>query len=65
MTGEKPHLVSQCVSCGKCMKVCPQGINIPEELAKVKKEFEGPLGRVVMGFAKFYMNRGRKKKREE
>ncbi|HPR97488.1 MAG TPA: aldo/keto reductase [Thermotogota bacterium] len=62
MAGEKPHLVSQCVSCGKCKQVCPQGINIPEELKKVQKEFEGPLGKVVMTLGRAYMNRGKKKR---
>jgi predicted aldo/keto reductase-like oxidoreductase len=26
---------SLCIECGKCVKKCPQGINIPEELKKV------------------------------
>lgn len=30
-----------CNSCGKCMKNCPQHLNIPKELKKVQKEFEG------------------------
>lgn len=27
-----------CVSCGQCVPICPQGINIPEELKKVSEE---------------------------
>ena len=28
-----------CTKCGKCLKLCPQGINIYEELKKVEKHF--------------------------
>lgn len=28
---------SGCVGCGRCIKVCPAGINIREELEKIKK----------------------------
>lgn len=31
-----------CNSCGKCIRKCPQHLNIPKELKKVKKEFEIP-----------------------
>lgn len=30
-----------CTSCGVCIDKCPQHLNIPKELKKVKKEFEG------------------------
>ena len=30
---------SGCVACGKCLKACPQKINIPEELKKIDLEF--------------------------
>ncbi|MDC7125368.1 MAG: aldo/keto reductase [Spirochaetales bacterium] len=43
----KSALASQCIGCGKCMKHCPQGIKIPEELKKVKRRFEGPMGSVI------------------
>lgn len=39
--GKKPGLASQCIDCGHCVKHCPQGINVPEELKAVKREFEG------------------------
>lgn len=31
---------SECIKCGKCAKVCPQHINIPEELAKAVEILE-------------------------
>lgn len=30
-----------CNGCGKCLRKCPQHLDIPKELDKVKKEFEG------------------------
>lgn len=36
----KPQLASQCIGCGKCMRHCPQNINIPQELKKVVKKYE-------------------------
>jgi len=38
---------SKCTGCGKCEKHCPQGIEIREELKNAKKEFEGPLYKVI------------------
>lgn len=34
---------SNCIGCGKCMKHCPQAIDIPKELRGVKGKLEGPL----------------------
>ncbi|MCG8431257.1 MAG: aldo/keto reductase [Candidatus Omnitrophica bacterium] len=53
LQGRKAMLASQCVECGKCMKHCPQHINIPDELKKVKREFEGFFTRPLM----FLVNR--------
>ena len=39
----KTGLASQCVGCGLCIKHCPQHIQIPENLKKVEREFEGKL----------------------
>ena len=30
---------SSCDNCGECLAKCPQGINIPKELARIKAEF--------------------------
>lgn len=40
--GGSAAIASQCIDCGKCVKHCPQSIDIPKELKKVKKRFEGP-----------------------
>ena len=32
----------KCNGCGKCLRKCPQKLDIIEELKKVKKEFEFP-----------------------
>lgn len=31
---------SNCIQCGICLEKCPQNIEIPDELAKVKQQFE-------------------------
>jgi uncharacterized protein len=38
----KSGYASQCVSCGACVEKCPQHIPIPQMLAKVAEELEGP-----------------------
>lgn len=38
---------SNCVGCGKCQKHCPQGIQIPNELVKVKHRMENPFYRIA------------------
>jgi predicted aldo/keto reductase-like oxidoreductase len=38
----KTKYASQCVECGECLDKCPQHIPIPEFLAKVAAEMEGP-----------------------
>lgn len=46
MSGElvdgKPGYASQCVRCGACLKKCPQQIRIPERLAEIAAEMDGP-----------------------
>ena len=38
----KPGFASQCVECGECVDKCPQHLPVPEVLAKIVKELEGP-----------------------
>lgn len=40
--GEGPGYASQCVACGQCMENCPQHIAIPDVLAELAAELEGP-----------------------
>ncbi len=59
--GRKPSLASQCVECGLCMKHCPQGIQIPGELRKVEKEFEGLFTGALNFVLKAVLSAGRRK----
>lgn len=38
----KPGCASQCVRCGACVKKCPQQLPIPDYLAQIAAEMEGP-----------------------
>ncbi len=38
----RPGYASQCVQCGQCVEKCPQQINVPDVLAQVAAEMEGP-----------------------
>lgn len=38
---------SNCIKCGKCKQHCPQEINIPEELTKVKRRMENPIYKIA------------------
>jgi predicted aldo/keto reductase-like oxidoreductase len=46
MSGElsdgRPGYASQCAECGECVDRCPQHIPIPDMLARVAGELEGP-----------------------
>ena len=42
----------KCNACGKCLRKCPQKLDIISELKKVKKEFEFPGVKYVLPFAK-------------
>ena len=37
----KSGLASKCIRCGKCVKACPQNIDVPKHLEEVKSSFEG------------------------
>jgi len=46
---------SLCRNCGKCVKACPQHIDIPGELKKVKDEMEGPAMKIIVPVSKIYI----------
>ncbi len=46
---------SNCIGCGKCEKHCPQHIEIRKHLGDAKKEFEGPLYKMVRKAATVFM----------
>ncbi len=52
---EEQGLASQCIQCGKCEKLCPQQIQIRQELMKVQKRLESPVFKVIKFFSdKFF-----------
>lgn len=51
---DKPQFASQCIACGKCMRHCPQNINIPQELRRVVAKYE----RIPPQFSIFMYNMG-------
>ena len=42
ISGTKQGFASECVQCGECVEKCPQSIPIPDILADVVDELEGP-----------------------
>ncbi len=52
LKGAERNFASQCVQCGQCLDACPQQLAIPDLLAEVSKEFEGPDLEKRMEFAK-------------
>jgi len=61
LQGKTPALASQCVNCGVCKTHCPQKIDIPAELLKVKKEFEGFLAKPIMLLLNLMFSAGKRK----
>lgn len=47
-----PTNASKCVRCGRCEKLCPQGIKIRDQLDTVVKELENPLYKIFMKAAR-------------
>ncbi|MEL7570191.1 MAG: aldo/keto reductase [Eubacteriaceae bacterium] len=43
----EPSNASKCVKCGKCERLCPQGIKIIDELQNVKKKLETPIYKIA------------------
>ena len=50
----EPKSASLCIKCGKCAKRCPQHIDIPTEMERVAKMYEGPIYRGVQRFKGLY-----------
>lgn len=46
--GNDPHYATDCISCGKCARHCPQAIDIPAELRSVAKRLQPPLVKDVL-----------------
>ncbi len=42
ISGTKQGFASECVQCGECLEKCPQSIPIPDILADVVEQLEGP-----------------------
>lgn len=49
----KPGNAGLCNACGKCLRKCPQKLDIIAELKKVKREFELPGIRYILPVAKY------------
>jgi len=52
LTDVKPGYASQCIECGSCLEKCPQQIQIPDFLAQVAAEMEGPEVEQRLAFAR-------------
>ena len=52
IVGGKEQYASKCTQCNKCIRLCTQKLNIPEELKKVEKEFEIPGFKLILWLAK-------------
>ena len=48
----KPANAGLCNGCGKCLRKCPQKLDIISELKKVKKEFELPGFKLIIAFVR-------------
>jgi len=64
-TGNAPGYASQCTQCGRCVKACPQHLQIPDLLKQVRREMEGPfmpvMSALVKGFLRMDERRTRRK----
>jgi len=56
--GDNPRFASDCVKCGKCERHCPQGIQIREELRRVRRRLEIPGIKTAGRIARRVMRKG-------
>ena len=59
---KEPTFASQCIKCGKCMKKCPQKIQIPDMLEDVSRDMEGVLAKMATFGIKWFKKTKRKRK---
>lgn len=52
---QRPGFASRCTACGRCEPKCPQRIGIIKDLRQVAREMEGPLFRMGVGTARFFL----------
>jgi len=52
-----PADASLCRTCGKCVKACPQGIAIPEELKKVRRTLGGVSTKLMIPLVRLMFSR--------
>ncbi|MCR5626200.1 MAG: aldo/keto reductase [Lachnospiraceae bacterium] len=52
---KKPAFATQCINCGKCVKHCPQGINIPEKLKEADKALRPLPYKIAINIARKFM----------
>ena len=62
LAGGSKSTASLCTECGKCMKACPQEIDIISELKNVRKDFEGIIYPVADKVVGLYRKIGKKQK---
>ena len=55
------HYVSNCINCGKCVKACPQNIDIPEKLKKVERMYEGIFLKILEFIGRIFYKRAMRK----
>jgi hypothetical protein len=64
-TGNPPGFASQCTQCGRCVKSCPQQLQIPDILKQVARELESPgmpiMRALINGFLRLDERRMRRK----
>ena len=54
-TGNAPGYASKCTECGRCVKACPQHLQVPDHLKQVTRELEGPFMPVMLFLVKGFL----------